>query len=260
MALTDYAGAYGRPTSIKAILKDNKGFTQERVVKFPPPPYISMAETSGVFPKWIEDGETLPPEPIIKHVRFRYVSLTSIPDPYEKGSIYTANYVEDGSVDVNSIEAMVANHRSTYKYNQNTEDLMVQIGMKVKANKDENPVQYLDRLLLLARQEEAKMTSDPWWLQNQTYLDSTTGPNLGQINQISQQQAQQAIQTAYYQKQYGYYQPAYATSAPSWTSTLETYPSPLIQAQPTIEPPPPEKPKAELPEPVEPQKRFMKKE
>lgn len=98
----DYSGPHG---SVKAILRDSKGFTQERVVQYPPPPYIYMAKAiSHIAVNSLEASETIREDAAqFDQVRFRYVSMTSMADPWKDDRLYTANYEEDPYVKYDDI-------------------------------------------------------------------------------------------------------------------------------------------------------------
>lgn len=281
---------------MKAILRNREGFTREYAVQYPYPPVIRMAKAGPLQTYSLDDlspaesakfetiefryryklpneetvvyeEEALPPASttvtydaiakltlnkigpsIIKQINQKSAMTYHNDKKAEMAAIATKKDLYDYWT--NEIEKVVSKHKADFKYGADLEAYMVQIGPKNPPHDQETPYEYLTRMLSLAKEQAAMQ----WKMQNTYYNNDSTNPDWA----YQQQQYQNKI---YEYKQQQYDQIVSTSSLPP----LGGYQfmggafAPALQQAAPVPPLAPAVPKKELPEPVEPKKRLMRK-
>lgn len=180
---------------------------------------------------------------------------------------------EQYKLDDATLDKIVKEHRAKHQYGHEIESMMTQLGFKNPPHTGEPILGYLDRLLDLANQGAKPMD----WQSSTTYASNVTSdPNWKQQQEAYAEKMKEYEQQKYPQEQQWQYQQQYSnqTNMPIWKvrdyglqkgqsvpyhlpqfTQIQSAPQ-AIPDDPVVEP---EKPKRDLPDPIEPKKRLMKK-
>jgi hypothetical protein len=179
-----------------------------------------------------------------------------------------SNKQEQYKLDDETIEAVTKAHRTLYGYGPEIEAMMAQLGYKNPPYTGESVMEYLTRLLKLA-QPGGKPVD---WQSATTYMYNSNTSELDWFKQSQKEQQnwQYEQEKWQYQKKLQQWQEQQYITQTNQPVQVPFVPLPQLQPynlQPylqgqtvpeltTVEP---EKPKRDLPDPIEPKKRLMKK-